>query len=651
MPLPSPNLDDRSFQDLVDDAKRLVQRRCPEWTDHNVSDPGVTLIETFAYMVDQLLWRLNRVPDRLYTRFLDLIGLQLFPPSPARAPVTFWLSAPQPTVVSVPALTKVQTARSSAETPPISFSTLEQLDIVPCHRSVLGSQLQASGWQDWTDRLRLGRIQAFSSPPEPGDALLVGLSDAVPRCAVALQISCQIEGIGVDPDNPPLVWEAFDGQHWTPCELERDTTGGLNRAGEIVLHVPASHAPALLNGIRAGWLRGRVCQAELDQPSYSHSPFIERLDAATVGGTTGVIQAEIIEDEILGTSDGVPAQTFEVAHRPMVALPGEPTVLEVSDEPEGWQEWTLVDDFARSGPEDRHFTLDPTAGEIRLGPAVRLPEGNVHQHGAVPPKGAVLRLRRYASGGGASGNVARGAISVLQGTIPFIASVENRQSASGGVDGETVEEAKARGPVELRTLRRAVTAEDYELLARLAAPDAARVHAVAAIGPEDAGGVRVLVVPSVADDKGRLDFAALQPDPSTLSAIATYLESRRTIGARVVVEPAAYQGITVVAALRPRPWADPDRLQADALAALYRLLNPLTGGPDGRGWPFGRPVLAGEVYGVLSRLRGCELVDDVRLFAADPVTAERGPATQRVDVAPHALVFSFEHQIRVLEPA
>jgi hypothetical protein len=55
MALPAPNLDDRRFQNLVDDAKRLVQRRCPEWTDHNVSDPGVTLIETFAYMTDQLL--------------------------------------------------------------------------------------------------------------------------------------------------------------------------------------------------------------------------------------------------------------------------------------------------------------------------------------------------------------------------------------------------------------------------------------------------------------------------------------------------------------------------------------------------------------------------------------------------------------------
>ena len=53
-------------------AKRMVMRRCPEWTDHNVSDPGVTLIETFAYLTDQLLFRLNRVPDRLYLKFLDL---------------------------------------------------------------------------------------------------------------------------------------------------------------------------------------------------------------------------------------------------------------------------------------------------------------------------------------------------------------------------------------------------------------------------------------------------------------------------------------------------------------------------------------------------------------------------------------------------
>ena len=59
MTLPVPNLDDRRFQDLVDEAKRMVQQRCPEWTDHNVSDPGVTLIETFAWMTDQLVYRLE----------------------------------------------------------------------------------------------------------------------------------------------------------------------------------------------------------------------------------------------------------------------------------------------------------------------------------------------------------------------------------------------------------------------------------------------------------------------------------------------------------------------------------------------------------------------------------------------------------------
>ncbi len=78
-----------------------------------MSDPGVTLIETFAFMVDQLLYRLNRVPDRNYVKFLDLLGVRLFPPSAARAPVTFWLSAPADTsVVRIPAGSEVATVRT-----------------------------------------------------------------------------------------------------------------------------------------------------------------------------------------------------------------------------------------------------------------------------------------------------------------------------------------------------------------------------------------------------------------------------------------------------------------------------------------------------------------------------------------------------------
>ena len=116
---------------------------------------------------------------------------------------------------------------------------------------------------------------------------------------------------------------------------------------------------------------------------------------------------------------------------------------------------------------------------------------------------------------------------------------------------------------------------------------------------------------------------------------------------RAVIEPPVYRGITVVAKLKARPRVNPTRLQAEALAALYDYFHPITGGPEGTGWPFGRPVNVGEVYSVLQRLRGTELVEDARLFGADPVTGQRGQQTQRLELEPHALVFSYEHQILV----
>ena len=82
MSLPSPNLDDRTFQEIVDEVKRQIGRRCPEWTDHNVSDPGVTLIELFAWMTEMALYRMNQVPEKNYLRFLEMLGISLEPPAP-----------------------------------------------------------------------------------------------------------------------------------------------------------------------------------------------------------------------------------------------------------------------------------------------------------------------------------------------------------------------------------------------------------------------------------------------------------------------------------------------------------------------------------------------------------------------------------------
>ncbi|QNP70142.1 putative baseplate assembly protein [Streptomyces roseirectus] len=642
MALPSPNLDDRRFQQLVDEAKRYVQQRAPEWTDHNVSDPGVTLIETFAYLVDQLLYRLNRVPDKNYTAFLDLLGIQLFPPTAAGAEVDFWLSAPQPDTVTLPPGTEVSTAGGEGDDA-VVFATVDELRVIP---SELVRLVAAPRGGEQTDRTRTlaegGDVPAFQAAPEPGDALLFGLPTAVPRCIVAVNLDSRVEGIGVDPRQPPLVWEAWDGARWQECETGSDTTGGLNRPGEVVLYVPAGHTASVIGGTRAGWLRCRVTEPEPGQPFYSESPTVREAEVITVGGTMSVEHAETVLDVPLGESEGVAGQSFRLA-RPPVLLDGEPPVVEVSSA-DGWERWEVVEHFGRSGPADRHVRVDATTGEFTFPPVLREPDGTLRQCGAVPPKGAQIRVARYRTGGGPAGNVARGAISVLRSSVPYVARVVNREAALGGVAGETLDNAKLRAPQALRLQERAVTAEDHEIIAREAAPSVRRVRCL----PVEAGAVRVLVVPDAVADEGddRLRFEQLIPSDQVLTAITARLDERRLIGTRLVVEPPVYQGVTVVARFTA-PGADADRVRESALAALFRYLNPLTGGPDGTGWPFGRPVQYGEIFGLLQRATGNALVEDVRLFAADPITGRRGTPTERIDVGEGALVFSYQHQVVV----
>ena len=648
MALPVPNLDDRRFQDLVDDAKRLVQQRCPEWTDHNVSDPGVTLIEAFAWMTDQLLYRLNRVPDRHYVKFLELIGVRLFPPAAARGEVTFWLSAAQADAVRIAGGTQVATIRTETDDA-VVFTTLDDLPIVPVKLAYVLTTADGKKHVDRTTEAGNARdFAAFEAPPAAGNLLLVGVSEPAPANVLRLEFRCTIEGVGVDPTWPPLAWEAWTGDGWTSCELERDTTGGLNRDGEVILHVPAGHAVSVVEKLRAAWLRARVTEPEEGQPFYSASPSVRGVSASTVGGTTAAVHADVVVDEIVGTSEGVAGQRFLLKRRPVV--PGDrPTSVRVSDDEDGWNEWTQVPDFSGSGPEDRHFVLDSVAGEISFGPAVREADGSVRGHGAVPPKGCRIKVDVYLTGGGRLGNIASRSISILKSSIPYVSRVENRRAMAGGVDGEEIENAKVRGPITLRSRGRAVTTEDFEHLAREVAPELARVHAVGAGEGADAGSVRVLVVPAAEAPDGRLRFEQLVPSDDTLARVAGRLDETRVVGTRVIVEPPVYRGITIVARLRPRPRVTPARLQEAALRALYAYFNPISGGPEGGGWPFGRPVQMGEVYSVLQRVRGTELVEDVRLFGADPITGQRGQATQRLDLEPHALVFSYEHQLMVEE--
>ncbi|EMF54181.1 MULTISPECIES: putative baseplate assembly protein [Streptomyces] len=648
MALPSPNLDDRRFQQFVDDAKRYIQQRAPEWTDHNVSDPGVTLVETVAHMADQIVYRLNRVPEKNHLAFLDLVGITLFPPSAARTDVTFWLSAPQEEPVPLPVGTEVATLRTESEDA-VVFATERELSVVPCALRHLVTQRPGEPVSDRTADLAEGKdLMCFAESPRPGDGVLFGLTAAVPYCAIVLELDSVVDGVGVDPRQPPLVWEAWTEDGWTECEVDRDGTGGLNRPGEVILHMPGGHTLSRTGGQEAGWLRCRVTEPLPGQPFYTTSPTVRAAEAFTIGGTTTAVHAETVYDEALGESTGLPGQRLRLAHYPVVG--DTPPVLLQTAEHDGWTDWDVVPSFAASTSYDRHITLDSATGEIAFGPAVREPDGTLRAYGAVAPKGAVIRAVRYRTGGGRAGNVARGAIRVLRTSVPYVSEVVNREAARGGVDAETVEEAKVRAPITLRAQERAVTLRDYEELARRAAPETARITCLEGEeGEHGAYAVRVLVVPqAVPDPGGRLRFEQLVPGDGLLRRITRHLDERRLIGTRLAVGPPFYQGVTVVATLHAFRGTDTDRVRRQAHDALYRHLDPLTGGADGRGWPFGRPVQSGEVFAVLQRVPGVELVDDVQLHPADPLTGKRGDPTNRIDLSPPSLVFSFDHRVRVI---
>src|SRR3954463_2739408 len=101
MPVPTPILDDRSFQQLRDELVRRIPVYAPEWTDLNPSDPGVTLVELFAFLGENLLFRFNQIPETTRLEFLRLLGEPLLPAFPSRTLVSFTSVEPAGALVKV----------------------------------------------------------------------------------------------------------------------------------------------------------------------------------------------------------------------------------------------------------------------------------------------------------------------------------------------------------------------------------------------------------------------------------------------------------------------------------------------------------------------------------------------------------------------
>jgi predicted phage baseplate assembly protein len=651
--LQAPNLDDRRFQDIVDETKLLIPKYCSEWTSHNLSDPGVALIELFAWMSDSLLYRLNQVPERFYTKFLELMGIAPYPPTAAWANLTFWLSTVLDRAVTVPRGTQV--GAPGAATVPICFETVEDLVIAPPQliAARTGRGATATSLADVWDDLRFpgSALRCFTSLPKPvpGDALYLGFAASLAGTVLRLRVKATCPtGIGIYPSRPPLTWEAWSGEAWVTVPVYSDTTGGLNRDGEVVLLVPLAHEALALDTTKAYWVRVVMTQTAPGEPTYQASPEVSSIVAEALGGTTPAEHSVAYGPEVLGCSSGLPGQSFSLAHAPVLARRGN-EALQVSTG-NSVATWEEVDDFSASGPADLHYVLDGASGTVHFGPRVRYPDGTWRQHGAVPPPGAEVIMPSYRHGGGSEGNVGAEALTSLRSTVAFVDRVTNIEPATGGADSEPVLEAKRRGPFCLRTSQRAVTPRDFERLAVEACTEVARVRC---LGPASPGGpVRLLVVPKVrrSPESQTIDDFALTE--GLVEKISRYLEPRRLLGCTVEISTPYYQGVTIATHLHGSPTASEEvlsRVRAEVLQVLYAWANPLTGGPEGAGWPWDTDLNAASIAQLLEQVPGVERVDEVLLFECDLRRGRRyGQAKQFLRLDQRSLFLSAPHPLPLL---
>jgi predicted phage baseplate assembly protein len=251
-------------------------------------------------------------------------------------------------------------------------------------------------------------------------------------------------------------------------------------------------------------------------------------------------------------------------------------------------------------------------------------------HGHLPPAGrGNIRLRRYQSGGGTLGNVSAGGISQLLSGV-LAEKVSNPRPAEGGADSETLDRVRRRAPHVIRHRRQAITAADYEDLAHESSPAVAVARALPTTHPSGRrapGWVTIRIVPHSAD-------ARPLPSFELRDRVRRFIAARvpAQIARHVAVIPPAYLAIGVEAEVRPLPFADAALVKEAVDGDLAVFLHPLTGGPDGEGWPFGRDVYLSDVARRLEAIPGVDMVTSLRLLL------DGSPVGDRATVPPERMV-------------
>lgn len=442
------------------------------------------------------------------------------------------------------------------------------------------------------------------------------------------------------PDKVYLNWEYWNGQNWSKFNVE-DGTENFTRSGLVQFLVPNDFQPKVeFEQSERYWVR---VQAEGD---YAVEPRIQWLALNTIWAEQSITSV----NEILGASNGNANQTFRTTRFPILANQqlevrelekpsaqeeeqlGTAAIADITSTTEVWVQWQEVKDFYGSNARDRHYILNHLTGEITFGDGI---------NGLIPPiLQGNLRMARYQTGGGITGNRPPQTIVQLKTTVPYIDRVTNYDASTGGAEAETFNALQKRLPRSIRHGDRAVTVEDYEDLSMLATPEVARAKCIplknlindplAQESKVSAGDVSIIIVPRSTD---------IKPLPSTelINHVQDYLKAHAIATANIFVVGPLYVKVSVEVEIGLTSLEGASSVEQVVQQKLTSFLHPLTGGLDGNGWDFGREPYKSDFYALLEAIDG---VDHVRTLVVtdteDQIGAKR---TGRF------LVYSDKHKV------
>lgn len=474
-----------------------------------------------------------------------------------------------------------------------------------------------------------------------------------------------------DVKGPALDWQYWDGFAWRGLSAA-DDTAALRLPGIVSIISAANNTALARFGMPLFWLR-----AALREDGPPGEPEVLGIHPNAVMAS----QRRTLRDVAVGASRGTPDQVFTIPQIPI--LPGESLEVRELNGPRANVEWrilagelfagdpravpTLEEELRREGPqtdvvrgplrlrrdrkkqvteawvhwesrpflqfsraEDRHYALDRALGRLFFGDGV---------NGKVPPQGAAILVRVMQSGGGARGNVAANTITQLLGVVPGVQAVFNPVRAEGGADGETADAIVTRGPATIAHRGRAVSAADYETLAREASPGVAYVRAIPNRNPAGRplpGWLTLLIIPESED-------ARPYPSFGLRTHVRKFLESRAAadLAGRIHVTGPEYLPLDIDATISPRFVSEAGIVEKAVRAALQRFLHPLRGGPSGTGWELGRDVYLSDIAAVLERVEGLDYVSELTMLV------EGLPQGERVRIADDRIVVAGDIRLRV----